>query len=136
MPAEIWVVIQKDRHFGVEVSAFSTWDAANAELESVLEDNRRYEAEFEYFGDEIERGVTYSCEGDFVEIVKRELDFVESWVVNAVLDPGESPRRYVWATEEAAHQHSLALARMRHYPASDVRYRREWTGPWSGVEVQ
>lgn len=71
--SEIWIVIQKDRHFGVEVDAYSTWDAACAALEKTVQEFGRHPETFEEFGDGQEIGVTYSCEGDYVEIVRREV---------------------------------------------------------------
>ena len=135
---EIWLVIHKDRHFGVDVQAYSTWDAANNELEKVVAEYGRHPEAIEKYGDPVERGVTYSCESDYVEIVRREVDAPaeaksEAWVVSAVLD-GERHRRYEWPTEEAARDHVGALCGLTYFPATDVKYRREWAAPWVQVK--
>lgn len=70
---EVWLVIHKDRHFGVDVAVFSNWDAASKEVDKVLDEYVRHPESVEVGEDEVERDITYSCEGDYIRIERAEV---------------------------------------------------------------
>lgn len=76
---DIWVVLVEDRHTDVDALPFSSEEAAVAEAQAQVdarhsEDIEVIELTDRMIGDGWVFNVIYSCEGDNVRVVKRELD--------------------------------------------------------------
>lgn len=77
---DTWIVLVEDRHTDVDAFPFSTEEAAVTEARAQVNANARHpeDIEEELTASMIRDGwvfhVTYSCEGDNVRVLKRELD--------------------------------------------------------------
>lgn len=78
-PVTVFVVITQDRHVDIDVTLFTTADAAISYARKEVRDNLRY-------SDDLDEDLTdnmraagwlyygcYSCEGDCVRVVEREI---------------------------------------------------------------
>jgi hypothetical protein len=72
MNMDIYVVINEDRHIGVEVRLYNSIEAALADAKDIVESCNSGEDDIEEQGvdDQTPYNMTYSCEGDAVRVEK------------------------------------------------------------------